>query len=68
MLVELCYITSYGLVNGVDGIFKDYTKTFPKSLIWIHFQNLQIGYNTRSKNSQMYKEFPTLDKNWTPIE
>jgi hypothetical protein len=33
MLVELCtwnYITSNGLVNGVDGIFKDYTKNLSK--------------------------------------
>ncbi len=66
MLVELCtwnYITLDGPINGVDGIFKDYTKTFPKSLIWIHFQNLQIGLNTKSENSQMYKKFLTFDKN-----
>jgi len=35
-LIELCtrnYATLNGLVNGVDGIFKDYTKTLSKSLI-----------------------------------
>jgi hypothetical protein len=37
-------------------------------LIWIHFQNPQIGINTRFENSQTYKEFLRLDKNWTPIE
>jgi hypothetical protein len=65
MLVKLCarnYITSYGLVNGADEFFKNYTKTFSKSLIWICFQNAQIGINTRFENSQMYKEFPSVDK------
>jgi hypothetical protein len=37
-------------------------------LIWIHFQNPQIGINTRFEISQTYKEFHGLDKNWTPIE
>ncbi len=71
VLIELCtrnYATLNGLVNGVDGIFKDYTKTLSKSLIWIHFQNPQIGINTRFEISQTYKEFHGLDKNWTPIE
>jgi len=36
--------------------------------MWIHFENHQIGLNTRFENSQMYKELFTLDKNWTPIE
>jgi hypothetical protein len=38
MLVELCarnYNTLDGFVNGVDGIFKDFTQTFSKSFIWI---------------------------------
>jgi hypothetical protein len=49
MLVELCvgnYETSNGFVNGVDGIFQDYTKTISKSLIWIQFQNLKLNINT----------------------
>ncbi len=40
MLVELCagnYGTSDGLVDGVDGIFEDFTKTISKSFVWIHF-------------------------------
>jgi len=40
MLVELCirnYVTSYGFVNSVNGIFQDYTKTIFKLLIWIQF-------------------------------
>jgi hypothetical protein len=63
-LVKLCarnYITSYGLVNGEDENSKNYTKIFSKLLVWICFQNSQIGINTRIENSQMYKEFPTLD-------
>jgi hypothetical protein len=37
MLVELCaskYTTSYGLVNGIDGIFKAST-CCEKTIIWI---------------------------------
>jgi hypothetical protein len=48
MLVELRaenYVTSCGIVNGVDGIFKDYTKTSSKSFIWIYLQNPRIGHN-----------------------
>lgn len=40
LLVELCirnYVTSYGFVNGVNGIFQYCTKTIFKLLIWIHF-------------------------------
>jgi hypothetical protein len=36
MLVELCarnYETLDGLVNGVDGIFEDFTKTISKNLV-----------------------------------
>jgi hypothetical protein len=36
MLVELCawnYETSNGLVNGVDGIFEDFTETISKSFV-----------------------------------
>ncbi len=56
------YATLKGLVNSVDNIFKDYTKTLSKSLIWIHFQNPQIGINTRFENSQTYKNSLDLTK------
>ncbi len=58
MLIELYvgnYITLNDFVNGVDGNFKDYTETFSKSLIWIHFWNLQIGINTRFENHKCTK-------------
>jgi hypothetical protein len=48
MLVELHaknYATSYDFVNGVDGIFKDYTKTSSKSFRWIYFENPRIENN-----------------------
>ncbi len=66
MLVELCaenYCTLDGIVNDVDGTFKEYTKIVSKPLIWINFHNLHIGFNTRLENSHMYKKFPRLNKN-----
>jgi len=45
MLVELCdgnYATSYGLVNGANGIFKTSTTYCEKTIIWIMFQNFKI--------------------------
>jgi hypothetical protein len=48
MLVELCarnYETSDGLVNGADGIFKDFIETISKSFVWIHFHIPQIKHN-----------------------
>jgi hypothetical protein len=54
-------------MNGDDGNFEDFTKTISKSLIWIHFHDLQIKHNTQIKNLQIYDEFPRLDKQWTPI-
>jgi hypothetical protein len=50
MLIELCvgnYATFDGLVNGIDNIFKNYTRTYSKSYMWIDFENLQIGVNIR---------------------
>ncbi len=49
MLVELCagnYKTFNGLVNGAYGIFKKFTKTISKSLVWIYFHNHWIKHNT----------------------
>jgi hypothetical protein len=52
MLVELCasnYITYDGLVNGVDGIFKELTTYCDKTIIWIMFQNFKIRTLIREK-------------------
>jgi hypothetical protein len=53
LLVKLCarnYATSDGLINGANGIFKDYIETSTsKSFIWIYFENPRIGNNTRFK-------------------
>jgi hypothetical protein len=46
MLIKLFvknHATFDGLVNGVDNIFKNYTRIDSKSYMWIDFQNLQIG-------------------------
>jgi hypothetical protein len=58
MLIELSvgnYATFDGLVNGVDNILKNYTRTHSKSYMWIDFQNLQIGVNIRIKYAQLYE-------------
>jgi hypothetical protein len=71
MLVELCarnYHTSNSFVNDTNETFKEYTKIVLKPLIWINFHNLHIGFNIRLEISHIYKKFPTLNKNWTPIE
>jgi hypothetical protein len=70
MLVEPCarnYHTSNSLVNHINGTFKEYTKNILKPLIWINFHNPHIGFNTKLEISHMYKEFPTLNKNGTPL-
>jgi hypothetical protein len=61
-MVGNCH-TSDGLVNGIDGMFEEYTKTISKPLIWINFHNPHIGFNTRLENSHIYKKFPALNKN-----
>jgi hypothetical protein len=46
MLVELCasnYVTSNGLVNGTNGIFKASITNCEKTIIWIMFHNFKIG-------------------------
>ncbi len=60
--------TSDGLVNGVNGTFKDYTRTYSKSFIWIYFENPIIWFSTKLENFHLNKQFPRLHKSWTPIE
>jgi hypothetical protein len=48
MLVELCtenHVTNDSLVNGANGLFKDFSTT-PESLIWIDFGLPHIGVKT----------------------
>jgi hypothetical protein len=48
MWKELCDIM-YGLINGANEFFEDYTKKKFKSFIQINFQNPQIGSKTKIK-------------------
>ncbi len=32
------------------------------------FQNRQIKVNNKQKYAQLYEQFPTIDKKWTPIK
>jgi len=56
MLIELCAGNNAmhdGLVNGTNGIFKASTYC-DKTIIWIMFQNSQIGTLTRKKYDHYY--------------
>jgi hypothetical protein len=69
MLIELCvgnYVTSNGLVNGVDDIFKASTTYCEETIIWIMFQNSKIRTLTREKYSHYYDN--NIDSKWTLIE
>jgi hypothetical protein len=69
MLVELCvgnYVTSNGFVNGVNGIFKALTTYCEKIIIWITFQNFEIGTLTRERYSHYYDN--NIKSKWIPIE
>jgi hypothetical protein len=61
-------VTLDDFINNTNEIFQDYTRITFKSLIWIHFQNPQIGLNTRMKNRHIYENFPNLDKTWTQLK
>jgi len=69
MLVELCvcnYATSNGLTNGANGIFKVSKIYCEKTIIWMIFQNYQIGTSIREKYSHYYDN--NIESKWTPIE
>jgi hypothetical protein len=71
MLIELCaksYNTLDGLINGANETFKDFTQTFSKSFIWIQVYKSKIEKKTRIIFLHIYKQFPIINKEWTPIE
>ena len=69
MVVELCNnsVIFYGLINGVDGLFKTSTIFNNKSYVWIQFYNTKVGIATRFSHSHLYKSFD-IDSTWTTIE
>jgi hypothetical protein len=69
MLIELCagnYAMYDGLVNGTNGNFKTSTTYYDKTIIWIMFQNYQIGTLTRKKQDHYY--INNIESKWTLIE
>lgn len=53
MSVKLCidnYATSFGLVNGTNGIFEASTTHTNKTMIQILFQNFKIGTLTKNNS------------------
>ncbi len=64
MLLKLCihnYATSFGLVNGVNGIFEASTTHTNKTIIQILFQNFKIG--TLTKDFFVIINIRTLNQN-----
>ena len=68
MLVEI-YACNYdsqdGLVNGVDGILKGYTKIEKLDVLWIKFHEPHIGHRQANKLAYQYNSNTTRD--WKPI-
>jgi hypothetical protein len=68
MLVEI-YACNYdsqdGLVNGVDGIIKAYTKTDNIDVLWIKFHDSLIGHRQANKLAYLYNS--DTPHNWTPV-
>ena len=57
MLVELYlenYNTSDGLVNGSDGVFKEFTKADNFDIVWIKFNDPNIGQQKKLKYACHY--------------
>ena len=69
MLVEL-YARNYniedGLVNGVDGEFKSYSKDKKQvDVVWVEFVDPIVGKLQREKFHEFYDE--KISPTWTPI-
>jgi hypothetical protein len=70
MAIELCagnYATHNDLFNGANEVFQYVSKLHDsESLIWIAFNNPNVGSTTRIRNQHSY---PTnIPKHWTPIQ
>ena len=58
-----------GLVNGAMGTVQHFTRkeNGQVHIIWIIFDNKQIGKDQRKTYGGLYRSNPSLDKSWTPI-
>ena len=58
-----------GLVNGAMGTIKYCSKTTEKKthIIWVKFDDKNIGSNQRRNNNGLYSKNNILQKSWTPI-
>lgn len=55
MSVEICATNldiNDELVNGTDGIFKEFDKKQDIDIVWIEFTKISIGKQTRYKNKK----------------
>ena len=64
MFIELYsgnYNTSDGLVNSYDDIFKHYRKHDMLDIVWIKFNDPNIGYQQKRKYASYYNQYITKD-------
>jgi len=60
------YNIEYGLVNGVDGALKTYSKEQKEfDIVWTEFVDPIVGTFQREKFHELYDKFFSLI--WTPI-
>ena len=59
------YNTQDGLVNGLDGIFRAYTKEENVDIVCIEFHDPKIGMQQKNRLAQYYNEF--TERKWVPI-
>ena len=58
-----------GLVNGAMGTIRHFTKTNSGEIhiIWIDFDNVNVGKQLRKIHHGLYKNNPAVEQQWTPI-
>ena len=58
-----------GLVNGAMGTIRHFTKTTAGEIhiIWIEFDNSNVGKDLRQHHQGLYRNNATIGKTWTPI-